>query len=191
MVYDGFNAVNLFTSLLKYRDKYKENKNTKVWYFKELSREFMNKMLNIDDTPNPEGGFPPAIIMGKEKSFRSNTIEESGKIIHMKSIKLFEVDGKWAHNTSDENKIPTPETFLIEVGLEKPIEITKNEKYRIFNNILLNFNLEENENKKVFSIALSQRDESMKIFITIINEYGDITPLKARFLNKLKNEDNN
>jgi hypothetical protein len=189
-VYSGFHAVNLSKYLEYYQDKYNENKNTRVWHFKELSREDVNKMLDIDDTPNPEQGFPPAVIMGKKMEFRAYTSEEAGKILHMKSIQLIETDGKWEQNNiSDENKIPTPETFLMEVGLEKPIAITKNEKYKIFNNILLNFNLEEDDNKKGLSVALSDMDESMKMFDTIINECSDITPLKARFLNKLKNKE--
>jgi len=192
IVYSGFHAVNLSRYLEYYQDKYKENKNTKVWHFKELSRDDVNKMLDIDDTPNPEQGFPAAVIMGKKMEFRAYTSEEAGKILHMKSIQLIETDGKWEQNNiSDENNIPTSETFLMEVGLEKPIEITENGKYKIFNNILLNFNLEEEDNKKGLSVALSNMDESMKMFDTIINECSDITPLKTRFLNKLKNKEDN
>lgn len=187
VVYQGWEAVGLSRTLDWYQDIYEKNKNANIWYFKELSRNDLHKILNIDPTPNLEQGHPPAVFMGKEMPYRGYTSEELAKIIATKDMKLIEVDGSWNHNNSDDNVIPSPETFLKEIEFEKPVDTTKNEKYKIFNKILLNLNLNEEDNIKGLSIALSDMDDSMALFETIIKEGCDITPLKTRFLNKLRN----
>jgi hypothetical protein len=182
------NIQNTLSKYLEiYHGWYNNNKNTKIWHFKELSREELNKMLNIDITPYPEKGYKPAVWMGKEMPFRGYTSEEFAKILSVKNTQLFEINGKWTHQTSMENKIPSAETFLREVGLEIPLKTNKTEKYEIFNNILFNFNLEEEDNKKVFSIALSDMRDSEEMFKIVISKGTDIIPLKSRFL-KLVND---
>jgi len=182
-----FEVNNLSEHLKLYQDWYNENKTTKLWHFKELSREDLNKILNIDLTPNPEQGYPPATIMGKKMPYRGYTIEELANVLAMKNIKLIEVDGRWKEEVPEGNNIPTPESFLIGLGLEKPIDLTKSEKIKIFNKILLNLDLSQDDNIKGFSIALSDMEDFMSIFQVIIKEGSDITPLKIRFLNKVKN----
>ncbi len=171
--------------LEKYQRLYQKNKNTKIWYFKELSNEDSNKLLKIDTTPNIEKGHPPAVMMGEEMPFRGYTPEEFAKIFELRNKQFIERDGKWVSH-SDNNKIPSSDSFLMKVGIEKPVEISKNQKSKIFNHILLNFKLEENVYKKGFSVALSNMDDSVMIFESILNNCSDITPLKRKILNKIK-----
>ena len=110
------------------------------------------------------------------------------KYLFLRNKQFFEIDGKWV--SLDNNLIPSSDSFLNKVGIEKPREISKTEKAKIFNHILLNFKLEKNVYRMGLSLALSDMDDSMMIFESIINNCTDITPLKWKILNKLNKEDN-
>lgn len=186
--YQGFEAVGLSRLLEFYQDVCRENEETNIWHFKELSKDELHRMLNIDVTPNIEQGQSPAVIFGNEMPYRKYTTREVAEIMAKKNMQLFEVNGKWTNESADKTEIASPESFLLETGLEKPVENTSNQKIKIFNKILLNLDLKEHDNIKGLSIALSDMEDSMAMFKTIIHDGSDITPLKTRFLNKLKNK---
>lgn len=163
---------------LKLYQTYSEkNPNATLWHFIEFKRKDLEFIFDIDPTPRPEG-YSPAI-----KGKIPNTYEELKK--KLSYLFLIESNGQWLN--SDRSREASEENFLKEVGLEKPGYSNEKERSNIFNKILLNLNLNEEENKKVLSIALSDMEESMEIFKNIIKNCSDITPLKTRFLDKLKN----
>ena len=105
------------------------------------------------------------------------------KLIGLREMVLTEEDGRWTHGS---NEIASKDNFLTEIGLKKSIEINQDEIYKSFNKILLNLDLSDDINRKGFSIALSDMDESMEIFEKIFGMGNNITSLKTEILIKIE-----
>lgn len=193
--YKGFTAVTLSKVLESYQDWYKKNKKINVWRFKEISLEDFENNLDLDSTKIKK----KASEMSLEERLRSTiyypnviggVIVDNGytpkdfvKLIGLREMVLTEEDGRWTHGS---NEIASKDNFLTEIGLKKSIEINQDEIYKSFNKILLNLDLSDDINKKGFSIALSDMDESMEIFEKIFGMGNNITSLKTEILIKIE-----
>jgi len=193
--YKGFTAVTLSKVLESYQDWYKKNKKINVWRFKEISLEDFENNLDLDSTKIKK----KASEMSLEERLRSTiyypnviggVIVDNGytpkdfvKLIGLREMVLTEEDGRWTHGS---NEIASKDNFLTEIGLKKSIEINQDEIYKSFNKILLNLDLSDDINRKGFSIALSDMDESMEIFEKIFGMGNNITSLKTEILIKIE-----
>jgi len=193
--YKGFTAVTLSKVLESYQDWYKKNKKINVWRFKEISLQDFENNLDLDSTKIKK----KASEMSLEERLRSTiyypnviggVIVDNGytpkdfvKLIGLREMVLTEEDGRWTHGS---NEIASKDNFLTEIGLKKSIEINQDEIYKSFNKILLNLDLSDDINKKGFSIALSDMDESMEIFERIFGMGNNITSLKTEILIEFK-----
>jgi hypothetical protein len=182
----AFISKNLEKRLEIYEQYFSENKNVSIWRFEEMSFGEIGEYLELESTSmmNQANKMPmedrlrssvyyPPVVNGKVVNY-GHTTKDIGRMLWLRNTVLIEVNGHWTHQLRyNGDEIPSKETFLKEHDFKEPVKLSKVEIKNIFDRILSNINIYENFKLQQNNLtwALSDKDESIDIFKTIIKNY--------------------
>ncbi len=183
---NAFISKNLEKRLEIYEQYFDENKNVNIWRFEDMSfgeiggylelesTSLMNKanQMPMEDRLRSSVYYPP-VVNGKVVNY-GHTPKDIGRILWLRNTVLIEVNAHWTHQLRyNGDEIPSKETFLKEHDFKKPVKISKDEIKNIFDWIMSNITIHENFKLQQNNLtwAMSDKDESMDMFKTIIKNY--------------------